>query len=71
MATKYPPDTFLIVVYERDWLVGKVIDKKTSGVEDWGPQYLHVDFKVMTGNNLLKWPLRQDVFNCFEVGHLG
>jgi hypothetical protein len=65
---KYPPDTFLVVVYEGDWLVGKVVDKEKSEVKDWGPAYLHVEFMLRSKENILKWPAkRRDILNTLEV----
>ncbi len=69
LAIKYPPGTFLVVVYKKKWLVGRVIEKNEpeSGVEDWGAEYLHVDFMLKTKKNRLKWPGQPDIINCLEV----
>jgi len=69
LAAKFPVNTFVVAIYEDDWLVAQVVDKATSGITDWGPAYLHLTYMRKLTGDMLKWPERPDILNTLEVNY--
>jgi hypothetical protein len=63
--SQFPVGSYLVAVYEGEWHVGQVMDKKESKIHDLGPKYVHVNFMEKTGGKFLKWPARKDIINVF------
>jgi len=60
----------VVAIYEGDWLVAQVMDKATSGIDDWGPAYLHLTYMRKLTGDMLKWPERPDVLNTLGVRYV-
>ncbi len=63
--SQFPVGCYLVAVYEGEWHVGQVVDKKESKIHDLGPKYVHVNFMEKVSGKFLKWPARKDIINVF------
>jgi hypothetical protein len=67
LAARYPVNTFVVAMYEAEWLVAQVVDKATSNIPDAGPAYLHLSYMRKLTGDMLKWPDRPDILNTLGV----
>ena len=54
------------MVYDFDWAVGQVVDKKESKIADMGPEYIHVNLMSRKSDKFLSWPARKNIVNVLE-----
>jgi hypothetical protein len=62
----YPPGSFVVVIYQNDWYVGKVLEKEGEPEAEEGDQYLFVSFMQRLQGDHLKWPSRLDLLNVLK-----
>ena len=67
LTERYPVNTFVVAMYEAEWLVAQVVDKATSNIPDAGPAYLHLSYMRKLTMDMLKWPDRPDILNTLGV----
>jgi hypothetical protein len=66
-VTNYPPESYVVAVYQGDWYVGEVIAKEGEPEADLRDEYVLVSFMERTKGDLLKWPCRLDLLNVLKV----
>ena len=64
--SQFPVGTYLVVVYDLDWSVGQVLDKKESKIDDCGPDYLHLNLMSKKTDKFLSWPARKNIVNVLR-----
>lgn len=62
----YPPQSFVVAVYQGDWYVGQVLDKKGEPEALDDEDYLYCSFMERTKGDLLKWPQKIDKLNMLK-----
>lgn len=63
----YPPDSFVVALYQGEWFVGQVLGKEGEPEADLREEYVLVSFMERTTGDLLKWPRRVDILNVLKV----
>jgi hypothetical protein len=62
---QYPPQSYVVAIYQGDWYVGQVMAKEGEPEAEEGDQYILVSSLEKTGD-LLKWPKRSDILNMLK-----
>jgi hypothetical protein len=66
-AADYPPECFVVSVYQGSWYVDEVRAKESeAGVEE-GDEYLLVSFMTKFHDNSFKWPRRPGLFSVLKT----
>jgi hypothetical protein len=63
---QYPPQSYVVAIYQGDWYVGQVMAKEGEPEAEEGDQYILVSFLEKTAGDLLKWPKRSDILNMLK-----
>jgi hypothetical protein len=62
----YPPNSYVVAVYQGQWYVGQTIAKEGEPEAEEGDQYVLVSFMERSTGDLLKWPKRSDILNVLK-----
>jgi hypothetical protein len=62
----YPPESFVVAIYQNDWYVGQVLSKDGQPEAEEGDQYLLVSFMERFHGNTFKWPNKKDILNVVK-----
>jgi hypothetical protein len=62
-APCYPPQSFVVALYQGDWFVGQVMNKYGNPEAETSEDYILVSFMEKTMGDLLKWPRHLDILN--------
>jgi hypothetical protein len=62
----YPPDSYVVAIYQGDWYVGQTMSKEGEPEAEEGEQYVLVSFMERGTGDLLKWPKRSDILNVLK-----
>jgi hypothetical protein len=63
----YPPESFVVALYQGEWFMGQVMRKEGEPEADQREDYVLVSFMERTTGDLLKWPRRLDILNVLKV----
>jgi hypothetical protein len=67
-APRYPPESFVVALYQGDWFVGQVMNKDGNPEAEMSEDYILVSFMEKMKGDLLKWPRHLDILNVLKVG---
>ena len=62
----YPPESFVVAVYQGEWYVGQVMSKEGEPEAEEDDDYLLVSFMERSKGDLLKWPQKMDILNMLK-----
>jgi hypothetical protein len=62
----YPPEVFVVAIYQGDWYVGQVLKKDGEPEADLDDSYVFISFMERAQGDLLKWPQRSDMLNTHK-----
>jgi hypothetical protein len=65
-ALEFPPDSYIVAMYQGDWYVGQIMAKEGEPEAEEDDRYLLVSFMERTSGDLLKWPRRSDILNVLK-----
>jgi hypothetical protein len=65
-SVDFPHECFVVVVYQKDWYVGQVLDKKGEAEAEQEDNYILVSFMERVQGDHLKWPKRLDLLNVLK-----
>jgi hypothetical protein len=62
----YPPETYVVAVYQGEWYVGQIVAKEGEPEAEEADEYVLISFMQRTSGDLLKWPKRSDLLNMLK-----
>lgn len=62
----YPIGQYVAAVYQGQWYLGQVIDKKDEARALQDPLYLYVSYMERVAMNIFKWPVKIDKLNTLK-----
>jgi hypothetical protein len=65
---EFQAGSFVAAVYQKDWYIGKVLNKEEEPEAEEGDEYIIVSFMVQTSSdrNNFKWPNKLDILNMLK-----